>query len=104
MKLFIWTNILTDSKSKNTVIAIGETLTKVLDTWEKRANESKTGYSEVRGLVNIDRNALKKGDHQYKVNRRYWINHPSLKQFDLREADSKTYWIKDLDIKKIILV
>ena len=41
MKLFIWTNVLTDSKSKTGVIAVGETLTKILDTWEKRANESK---------------------------------------------------------------
>jgi hypothetical protein len=103
MKLFIWTNVLTDSKSKTAVIAVGETLTKILDTWEKRANESNKGYSEVRGLVTIDQDAVKKGDHRYKVNRRYWIDHPTLKQYNLDEADSKTYWIKNLDMKQLLL-
>ena len=98
MKLFIWTNVITDSKSKTAVVAIGETLTKVLDMWEKRANESNTGYSEVRGLVTIDQDAVKKRKHRYKVNRRYWIDHPSLKQYDLCEAGSNIYWIKNLDI------
>ncbi len=40
MKLFIWKDVLTDSKSKTAVIAVGDTVTKILDTWEKRANES----------------------------------------------------------------
>ena len=83
MKLFIWTEILPDK----VVIAIGKTLDIVFNSWESKANGSKEGFDEIRALVNIDRDYLKKGKRRYKVNRKYWRDNPSLKIFDLPDAE-----------------
>ena len=101
MKLFIWTRVLTDKSSDDIVIAIGETLSNVFGAWENKANESREGFEEVRTLVNLDQDSLKKGKRRYSVNREYWGTHPSLKVYTLSEAkDVTTYWIKDINLAR----
>jgi hypothetical protein len=92
MKLYIWTQVLAD----RTVIALGSTLDIVFKSWEKKANGSKEEFEEVRTLVTLDRDALKRGERRYKVNRKYWGEHPSLKTFDLPDKEESV----TLQIKK----